>query len=37
MTIERWKGAPHAKNTYVVDVSKEGVFLVPRIKPLEVK
>jgi KaiC/GvpD/RAD55 family RecA-like ATPase len=37
MTIERMKGAPHAKNTYVVDVSKEGVFLVPRIKPLEVK
>ena len=37
MKIERWKGSPHAKNTYVVDVSKEGVFLVPRIKPLEVK
>jgi KaiC/GvpD/RAD55 family RecA-like ATPase len=37
MTIDRWKGSPHARNTYVVDVSEEGVFLVPRIKPLEVK
>ncbi|MBN1390120.1 MAG: hypothetical protein JXA22_05705 [Candidatus Thermoplasmatota archaeon] len=37
LTIERWKGSPHARNTYVIDISKEGVFLVPRIKPLEVK
>ncbi len=37
LKIDRWKGTAHAKNTYVVDVSKEGVFLVPRIKPLEVK
>ena len=37
MTIERWRGSAHAKNTYVIDISEEGVFLVPRIKPLEVK
>jgi KaiC/GvpD/RAD55 family RecA-like ATPase len=37
MTIERWKGTSHARNTYVVDISNEGVFLAPRIKPLEVK
>jgi KaiC/GvpD/RAD55 family RecA-like ATPase len=37
MMIERWKGASHARNTYVVDISTDGVFLVPRIKPLEVK
>jgi KaiC/GvpD/RAD55 family RecA-like ATPase len=37
LTIERWKGTSHAKNTYVVDISNDGVFLVPRIKPLEVK
>ncbi|MGA1792433.1 MAG: RAD55 family ATPase [Thermoplasmatota archaeon] len=37
MTIERWKGTSHAKNTYVIEVSKDGVFLVPRIKPLEVR
>jgi len=37
MTIHRWKGSAHAKNTYVIDVSREGVILVPRIKPLEVR
>ncbi|MGA1819432.1 MAG: RAD55 family ATPase [Thermoplasmatota archaeon] len=37
MTIERWKGSSHAKNTYVIEISKDGVFLVPRIKPLEVR
>ncbi|MFO8051055.1 MAG: ATPase domain-containing protein [Thermoplasmatota archaeon] len=36
-TIERWKGAPHARNTYVIDVSREGIMLVPRIDPLGVK
>jgi KaiC/GvpD/RAD55 family RecA-like ATPase len=37
MTIQRWKGSAHARNTYVIDVSKDGVILVPRIKPLEVR
>ncbi|MFW3145648.1 MAG: RAD55 family ATPase [Thermoplasmatota archaeon] len=37
LTIERWKGAPHARNTYVIDVSEQGIVLVPRIKPLEVR
>lgn len=37
LTIERWKGAPHARNTYVIDVSDQGILLVPRIKPLEVR
>lgn len=36
-TIERWKGHPHAKNMYVIDVSANGIILVPRIKPLEVR
>ncbi len=37
LTIERWRSSPHSKNSYVIDVSKEGVILVPRIKPLEVR
>ncbi|MEA3559236.1 MAG: ATPase domain-containing protein [Candidatus Thermoplasmatota archaeon] len=36
-TIERWKGSPHAMNTYVIDVSNDGIILIPRIKPLEVR
>lgn len=37
LRIERWASSPHSKNTYVVDISEDGVILVPRIKPLEVK
>ena len=36
LTIERWRGTLHSKSTYVVDISGEGVMLVPRIKPMEV-
>jgi KaiC/GvpD/RAD55 family RecA-like ATPase len=37
LTIERWKSNSHARISYVVDVSGDGVILVPRIKPLEVR
>jgi len=37
LTIERWRGTPHAKNSYVIDISDEGVVLVPKIRPLEVR
>ncbi|MGA1866135.1 MAG: RAD55 family ATPase [Thermoplasmatota archaeon] len=37
LTVERWKGAPHANNTYVIDISREGILLVPRILSMEVK
>jgi KaiC/GvpD/RAD55 family RecA-like ATPase len=37
LTIERWRSASHSKTSYVVDVTDEGVIIVPRIKPLEVK
>jgi KaiC/GvpD/RAD55 family RecA-like ATPase len=37
LTIERWRSSSHARIAYVVDISDEGVVLVPRIKPLEVR
>ena len=37
LTIERWRAASHSKTSYVIDVSEDGVVIVPRIKPLEVK
>ncbi|MBN1540392.1 MAG: hypothetical protein JW939_09630 [Candidatus Thermoplasmatota archaeon] len=37
LRVERWKGSPHANNTYVIDISREGVLLVPRISSMEVK
>ncbi len=37
LTIERWRASAHARNSYVVDISDDGVVLVPRIKPLEVR
>jgi KaiC/GvpD/RAD55 family RecA-like ATPase len=36
LSIERWRSSPHSKTSYVVDISRDGVILVPRIKPLEV-
>jgi KaiC/GvpD/RAD55 family RecA-like ATPase len=35
MSIERWKGAPHSRMTYILDLSYEGVMIVPRIDPSE--
>ncbi len=37
LSIERFKGSPHSKKTYVVDISPEGVTLVPRIELPEVR
>jgi hypothetical protein len=35
LTIQRWKGAPHSRVTYVLDLSERGVMLVPMINPAE--
>jgi KaiC/GvpD/RAD55 family RecA-like ATPase len=37
LSIERWRSNSHARISYVVDISGDGVILVPRIKPLEVR
>ena len=37
LTIDRWRASSHARTSYVVDISTDGVILVPRIKPLEVR
>jgi KaiC/GvpD/RAD55 family RecA-like ATPase len=35
MMIERWKGSAHSRMTYILDLSYEGVMMVPRIDPSE--
>lgn len=37
MAIETWRSTPHAKTSFAIDISEDGVVLVPRIKPLEVR
>ena len=31
LSIERWKGAPHSRSTYVIELDGDGVVLVPRL------
>ena len=37
LRIQRWNSSVHSRNTYAVDITEEGVILVPRIKSSEVK
>ena len=37
LRIKRWSSALHSKSTYVLDISEDGVIIVPRIKPMEVR
>jgi len=37
VTIQRWKGSPHSRMSYVLDISDEGVMLIPRLDPWEVR
>lgn len=33
LTIEKWKGSPHSRASYVIDIDTDGVVLVPKIGP----
>jgi len=35
--IEKFRGAPHSRSEYVIEVSPEGIVLMPCITPLEVE
>lgn len=33
LSIEKWRGSPHSRASYVIDIGTDGVILVPKIGP----